>query len=404
MRRSASQTRRWKRLPATSSGTRAASARPFARRGQRVRPARHARRRRARAWRTAARARARPRARRARRRSAPGRRRVRSRPRAAGRAGCCGSCTSTLLVMAIPPGDGRRLARTPASGLAGFGHGAPGRSSPKTASRTAVAGAYSARMLPERRRLLPGAREPRRPLRRPLLHGRREHGHLLPPDLPRAHAAAAATAASSRPRPRPRRPASGPAGAAGRRRRRAARPGRARHGRGDARAAAASARARSTAGSVDELAARVGAGGRHLRRLFEEHLGASPLAVAQTRRVHFAKKLLDETSLPITEIAHAAGFASLRRFNAAMQQRVRRAAARAAAAARGREPSAALTLRLAARPPFDGRALLALPRAARAARASSRWARTSYRRSVESGGRARRDRGDARRRAPAACA
>jgi len=79
-------------------------------------------------------------------------------------------------------------------------------------------------------------------------------------------------------------------------------------------------------GGVDELAAKVGAGSRHLRRLFEEHLGASPLAVAQTRRVHFAKKLLDESALPITEIAHAAGFASLRRFNAAMKSAFARSA------------------------------------------------------------------------------
>ena len=69
---------------------------------------------------------------------------------------------------------------------------------------------------------------------------------------------------------------------------------------------------------VDELAARVGVGARHLRALFAEHLGASPLAVASTRRVLFAKKLLDETTLPITEIALSSGFSSLRRFNAAM--------------------------------------------------------------------------------------
>jgi AraC family transcriptional regulator, regulatory protein of adaptative response / DNA-3-methyladenine glycosylase II len=71
-------------------------------------------------------------------------------------------------------------------------------------------------------------------------------------------------------------------------------------------------------GGVDELAARVGVGARHLRTLFQEHLGASPLAVASTRRVLFAKKLLDETKLPITEIALSSGFSSLRRFNAAM--------------------------------------------------------------------------------------
>ena len=127
-------------------------------------------------------------------------------------------------------------------------------------------------------------------------------------------------------------------------------------------------------GSVDELAAKVGAGDRHLRRLFEEHLGASPLAVAQTRRVHFAKKLLDETALPMTEIALAAGFASLRRFNAAMKSAF--AAAPRELRRHRREPSAALTLRLPARPPFDGRALLAyLARAS--CPASSTWARTS---------------------------
>jgi AraC family transcriptional regulator of adaptative response / DNA-3-methyladenine glycosylase II len=112
-------------------------------------------------------------------------------------------------------------------------------------------------------------------------------------------------------------------------------------------------------GGVDELAAKVGAGSRHLRRLFEEHLGASPLAVAQTRRVHFAKKLLDETALPITEIAHAAGFASLRRFNAAMKSAFAAEPRELRRRRAPREMGASLTLRLAARPPFDGRALLA---------------------------------------------
>ena len=71
---------------------------------------------------------------------------------------------------------------------------------------------------------------------------------------------------------------------------------------------------------VDDLAARVGIGERHLRRLFLAHLGATPIAVAQTQRVLFAKKLIDETELPMTEIvALAAGFASVRRFNAAIR-------------------------------------------------------------------------------------
>lgn len=67
--------------------------------------------------------------------------------------------------------------------------------------------------------------------------------------------------------------------------------------------------------SVDELATRVGIGARHLHRLFVHHVGASPIAVAQTRRLHFAKRLLDETGLSMTQIALASGFGSLRRFN-----------------------------------------------------------------------------------------
>src|SRR3954451_21071940 len=66
---------------------------------------------------------------------------------------------------------------------------------------------------------------------------------------------------------------------------------------------------------VEALAERLGVGERHLRRLFVQHLGASPLAVAQTRRVLFAKQLIHETTMPMTEVAAAAGFGSIRRFN-----------------------------------------------------------------------------------------
>ncbi len=68
-------------------------------------------------------------------------------------------------------------------------------------------------------------------------------------------------------------------------------------------------------GNVDQLAERLGVGSRHLRRLFLQHLGASPVSVAQTRRVLFAKQLLHDTRLPMTEVALASGFGSLRRFN-----------------------------------------------------------------------------------------
>jgi AraC family transcriptional regulator of adaptative response / DNA-3-methyladenine glycosylase II len=69
-------------------------------------------------------------------------------------------------------------------------------------------------------------------------------------------------------------------------------------------------------GGMENLAARLGMGARHLRRLFLQHLGASPVTVAQTRRLHFAKRLLDESRLPMHQVAIASGFGSVRRFNA----------------------------------------------------------------------------------------
>src|SRR5271157_6623225 len=68
--------------------------------------------------------------------------------------------------------------------------------------------------------------------------------------------------------------------------------------------------------NVEALATRLGLGERQLRRLFRQHLGASPIAVAQTRRVLFAKQLIVETTMPMTEVALASGFGSIRRFNA----------------------------------------------------------------------------------------
>jgi AraC family transcriptional regulator, regulatory protein of adaptative response / DNA-3-methyladenine glycosylase II len=73
-------------------------------------------------------------------------------------------------------------------------------------------------------------------------------------------------------------------------------------------------------GGVESLAERLGIGSRHLRRLFLRHLGATPMAVAQTRRLHFAKKLIDETRLPMGQIALASGFGCVRRFNAAIRK------------------------------------------------------------------------------------
>jgi AraC family transcriptional regulator of adaptative response / DNA-3-methyladenine glycosylase II len=72
-------------------------------------------------------------------------------------------------------------------------------------------------------------------------------------------------------------------------------------------------------GSVADLAARLGIGPRHLLRLFLRHLGATPSEVAGTLRVQRAKRLIDQTGMPLSEIAFAAGFQSVRRFNDAFR-------------------------------------------------------------------------------------
>ena len=72
---------------------------------------------------------------------------------------------------------------------------------------------------------------------------------------------------------------------------------------------------------VGELAASLGVSDRHLRRVTEAELGVSPIELAQTQRLLFAKRLLGETSLSLTEIAFASGFGSLRRFNALFKSR-----------------------------------------------------------------------------------
>jgi AraC family transcriptional regulator of adaptative response / DNA-3-methyladenine glycosylase II len=77
-------------------------------------------------------------------------------------------------------------------------------------------------------------------------------------------------------------------------------------------------------GGVERLSEQLGVGSRHLRRLFLRHLGATPKAVAQTRRLQFAKKLIDETRLSMAELAIAAGFGCVRRFNATISQVYRR--------------------------------------------------------------------------------
>src|SRR5712664_1915695 len=75
---------------------------------------------------------------------------------------------------------------------------------------------------------------------------------------------------------------------------------------------------------VEDLADTLGMTTRHLRRLFAQHAGAPPTAIATTRRVQRAKRLVDETMMPMAAIAFAAGFASVRRFNAAFRAVYRR--------------------------------------------------------------------------------
>ena len=110
-------------------------------------------------------------------------------------------------------------------------------------------------------------------------------------------------------------------------------------------------------GSVDDLALRLGVGERHLRRLFLEHVGAGPKTVAQTRRLLFAKKMISESDLPLTEIALVSGFQSIRRFNDAFvkvynrpPRDVRRELKKQAGLGKDRN---SITLKLFYRPPYD---------------------------------------------------
>lgn len=145
---------------------------------------------------------------------------------------------------------------------------------------------------------------------------------------------------------------------------------------------------------VDRLAARLGVGDRHLRRLFAQHLGASPAQVARARRVHFARTLLDDTALPVAHVAYAAGFRSLRQFNRAMlgtfgrpPRRLRREAAAGPPAGRDPRNGLDLSLRLAYRPPLDWARLCAFL-AARAIPGVEQVDNAGYRRTIDMDGRA----------------
>jgi AraC family transcriptional regulator of adaptative response / DNA-3-methyladenine glycosylase II len=141
-------------------------------------------------------------------------------------------------------------------------------------------------------------------------------------------------------------------------------------------------------GNIEELAGRVGLGSRHLRRLFVEHLGASPLRIAATRRVHFARNLIEETDLPITELAGCAGFRSIRMFNHAMRATTGESPTELRRLRSVSQPGPSqpdLIVRLAFRPPFHWSRLLAFLQS-RAISGVESVQSNCYRRTIEQDG------------------
>jgi AraC family transcriptional regulator of adaptative response / DNA-3-methyladenine glycosylase II len=136
-------------------------------------------------------------------------------------------------------------------------------------------------------------------------------------------------------------------------------------------------------GGMEGLAERLGVGARHLRRLFIQHLGAPPSAVVKTRRLHFAKKLIDETKLPMSEIALASGFGCTRRFNAAIRKVYKRTPTQIRRLSRlaGLQPEKQYTFRLRFRPPYHWDGMLRFL-AARATPGVESVAEGTYRRTI----------------------
>lgn len=143
-------------------------------------------------------------------------------------------------------------------------------------------------------------------------------------------------------------------------------------------------------GSVDDLADRVGMGSRQLRRLFIEHLGVPPIKIASTHRLHFARNLIEQSDMPMAEIALNAGFNSIRQFNHAVRtttgqspSELRRLRGELAISARRGE----FVMRLFYRPLFNWSALVAFLRS-RATPGVELVEENFYQRTVESEGEA----------------
>ncbi len=118
----------------------------------------------------------------------------------------------------------------------------------------------------------------------------------------------------------------------------------------------------SDGAGLEEIAAEFHMSSRQVRRIVQKELGVSPIDLVLTRRLLLAKQLLTETRLPVIEVAYSSGFASLRRFNDAFQDRYGMPPTRLRKeAAKSAEPlasSGSLTLQLIYRPPFDWDGLL----------------------------------------------
>lgn len=120
-----------------------------------------------------------------------------------------------------------------------------------------------------------------------------------------------------------------------------------------ARRAAALIEEGSGEGGLEAVASRLGVTARHLRRVFDAEFGVSPVDYAQTQRLLLAKRLLTDTALPVTEVALASGFGSLRRFNALFSARYRMTPTRLRTRVVDESPSDDLRFLLAYRPPYD---------------------------------------------------
>ncbi len=138
-------------------------------------------------------------------------------------------------------------------------------------------------------------------------------------------------------------------------------------------------------GSVSDLAQRLRVSTRQLQRIFVEELGAPPVAVAQTRRLLFAKKLIDETDLTMAEIAFSAGYSSVRRFNEALKQTYARTPTELRRKRRRSSSdvsAATIELKLFYREPYNWPAMLAFL-AAHGTPFVERVDRTVYRRTIQ---------------------